>query len=423
MSSAASMFTGHRLADRKLRITLGGQLLTPSLDLGRSLFPDRFEAAVMQPDHAMVEGARWRVEVGPGLVAVRRTDPVKADRARERAERDRQATIDQGVLARLAGREPQEAARGGALVTSWSARSRSRMAETFAGLDWLPMFEGTGDLLPAMVTLTYPGDWQSVAPSAVESRRHLLMLRKRYARRWGRPMVGVWKREFQRRGAPHWHLLLVPPAGPEFASWLSHTWASIVGSEWCGRACWDKREWPEVCCERGRHVLAGTGIDYADGLRARDPRSVGVYFAKHGSFAGKEYQNEAPAEWVEQGTVGRFWGVWGLDRAVAAVEVAPVEGLAAARTMRRYSRANSYVTRVPVWRYRTRVDPETGEVTARWRKASKPQRVYRVRRDTGYLVVKDGPAFASGVARYLDGLRRPEQVVTRSGAGPVGFLP
>lgn len=407
VSASAALFHGHRVEDRTLGVTLSGaSTLGAAAAKSRELWPDRFAAARHQPDHELVEGPRWRVMVSPGVVAVRRQDPARAERAAERAVR--------AMMIRQDMPSSDVVESGGATVREWSRKSRSNMTRTLAELDWTPLFEDAA-AVPAMVTLTYPGDWLTVAPNAAACRRHLDLLKKRFTRAWGRKLVGVWKREFQRRGAPHWHLLMVPPHGEVdglgFSRWLSREWAAIVA-----------HPDPE---ERRRHLLAGTGVDYAEGVKARDPRSIGVYFAKHGAFADKEYQNHAPQEWldVEGGSVGRFWGVWGLQRATAGTLVHPEEARAAVRTMRRWSRANSYEARVPVWRYRSRVDVETGEVTARWRRSTKKARVYRVKGEAGFLVVKDGPAFASALARHLDGLYRPGSVVSRSGAGPVGFLP
>lgn len=429
VSAAAGMFTGHRIPERTLGVTLPPSwdpTLTVANAKSRELWPDRFIPDDRAERRELVEGPRWRIMVSPGTVSVRYSDPARADRTHERqviAEQGRDGTVVN---------EPVES-RGAALITSWSKRSRGRMAEVFAQLDWSPMFTDPS-AVPAMVTLTMQGGhapgctetegewacgttgcrWLTSAPCAQASRRHLLLFRKRFERAWGRKLTGVWKREFQRRGAPHYHLLMVPPHGhtkdgQTFREWLGPTWANIVG---------------DPCSEvRSEHAARGTGIDYADGVRARDPRSVGVYFAKHGAFADKEYQNAAPAEWVETGSVGRFWGVWGLDKAVAGVEVHPDEARAAVRTLRRHSRANSYVTRVPVWRYRTKVDPDTGEVRASWRRATKKQRVWRMKGEAGFVVTRDGPALAGQLARHLDRLRRPESIIGRSGAGPIGFLP
>ena len=150
-----------------------------------------------------------------------------------------------------------------------------------------------------MPTLTYPGDWLTVAPDAETVKRHLAALAKRYERTWGEPLIGPWKLKFQRRGAPHFHISTTPPMGfatititdPEtneprwadFRTWLSLAWAEIV----------DHPD-PE---QRRRHRLAGTGVDYAEGIKLTDPRRMAIYFAKYGTSGGKEYQHQVPREW------------------------------------------------------------------------------------------------------------------------------
>jgi hypothetical protein len=286
-----------------------------------------------------------------------------------------------------------------------------------------------GSRVPAMVTLTYPGDWLAVAPSAKVAKRHVEALRKRFERDWAQPLVGIWKREFQRRGAPHYHVLMVPPSGRRngqtFQEWLAAAWVAVVGH----------RD-PE---QRARMLAVHLGpgvVDFSEGARALDPVRLAVYFAKHGSFAAKEYQNEAPREWLHEAGcsdaadcdgcsregVGRFWGYWRLKRAVKAVEIAADVAQALVRTMRREARSRRYYVRRPVWRKVTTVDRETGEIGWRWRRRTSLVPVLRMRHSSGTLLVNDGPAYASQlaiVARQATTVRS----VWNSGAGPVGFLP
>ncbi|NIB31079.1 hypothetical protein HBB16_04100 [Pseudonocardia sp. MCCB 268] len=70
-------------------------------------------------------------------------------------------------------------------------------------LDYTPLY--AGGQLPAM-SLTYPGDWETVVPTGPVLKAHMKALRKRYLRAWGGDWACVWKLEFQRRGAPHVHV-------------------------------------------------------------------------------------------------------------------------------------------------------------------------------------------------------------------------
>jgi hypothetical protein len=148
-----------------------------------------------------------------------------------------------------------------------------------------------------MVTLTCPGDWLTVAPTAESVTEHFAALCKRYAP-WGEELIGPWKKEFQHRGAPHLHLSSTPPmrfttiTDPDtgqrrevdFKTWLSITWADTVG-----------HPDPE---QRRKHRAASTGVDYAEGIRLTDPRRMAVYFAKYGTAGGKECQHRVPEEWT-----------------------------------------------------------------------------------------------------------------------------
>lgn len=439
VAQAAALFAAERNPDRSVE-------LLPVTAGGARSWARTLEFGFSEPwrDRELVEGPQWRVEVGPGVVAVRRRDPARAERSAQRASDD--ARVRANLAAVRLRREGPEAADGSSprdepapartrVVRAWSPRSRSRMVEAIASLDTAPLFAREGWRV-GMVTLTYPGDWLAVAPTAEASRRHLLALRKRFERFYGVPLVCIWKREFQRRGAPHWHLGMPCPEGRHkgltFRAWLSRTWAEIVGAESCGGALVECRG----SCEFHRHEVAGTGVDFAEGARFSDPRRFGVYFSKHGSFAAKDYQNEAPAEW--EGSVGRFWGYWGLDKAVHAVPVAPDVALAVVRAARRWDRARGVVVPVRRWRQTSRgtlrVQAATGEIEAggpRWRKRKTTVRSVRLRQGAGYMVVNSGPAFASELARVASGVQTvkdPARVIAHAGRvrvvyGPAGFLP
>lgn len=268
------------------------------------------------------------------------------------------------------------------------------MCKTFCQLNYLPMLL-LGVL--AAVTLTYPGDWLTVAPDGEAVKRHLQMLKERWSREWGKPMA-LWKMEFQKRGAPHFHLLCPlmtrqhAADGRPFRQWLSETWAEVVAHPDPG--------------EYARHVAAGTRIDVKEGLKCKDPKRVAIYFSKHGLFRSKEYQNQPPAEWVEAGkSCGRFWGVWGLEKAVEVAEVPREDAVRAARVLRGWSgRLVSYRDGWPVHCQvaahdvsAPRIDTRTGVL--RGRKVRR--RVKRLRSGRGWVSVNDGAVFASQLARYL----------------------
>ena len=359
------------------------------------------------------EGPRFRIVVSPGALAVESRDPARAERAWERQERARELEVEM-VAAYIAehGVAPAEPLPARE-ITEWSRKSRARMFRRFCEVDYGPLLERQG--MPGMVTLTYPGDWLTVAPDGKAVKKHFKAFRKRWERAWGEPLLALWKLEFQARGAPHLHFYTVVPQGTaggrQFREWLSATWAAVVDHP-------DAEEFR-------RHQLAGTGVDYAAGLRARDPRRIAVYFSKHGLYAAKGYQNEVPPEWRERGKgPGRFWGVWGLQRCARAVEVAPQTATMAARVMRRWAAAQDVTREVRAPRYEGGHRLESaypdviGLAGAQLVAAYRPCQYRRVRRRAkrlprgrGWISVNDGPAFALEVARYMEAgpLRVPGQ--------------
>ena len=133
---------------------------------------------------------------------------------------------------------------------------------------------------PSMITLTYPSEFPC---SGVEVKRHLnhfLLCLKRHLGK----VLYLWFLEFQKRGAPHFHILLsvgLPEdrwdRGLEYA-WLSNTWYRVVGSG-------DEK-----------HLQAGT--------RWEDLREVegGRHYVV--KYASKTYQKQVPGGFRD---VGRFW--------------------------------------------------------------------------------------------------------------------
>jgi hypothetical protein len=132
----------------------------------------------------------------------------------------------------------------------------------------------------SMVTLTYPNEFPT---DGAIVKAHLGSMLRSLKRRLGEPLTYVWFLEFQKRGAPHVHILLTVgltnEEAPILRSWLSQRWYKIVRSG-------DEN-----------HLLAGTNWQntrQAEGLRH--------YVVK---YAFKTYQKEVPEGFRH---VGRFWG-------------------------------------------------------------------------------------------------------------------
>lgn len=161
-------------------------------------------------------------------------------------------------------------------ITSWSQRSRNRLSKTLEAIDWSSL----GEMI--FVALTYPNDTKGEF-TAQKAKRDLAALFMRWRRRWGNP-VGAWKMEYQRRGVPHFHLLVKAPAPlGEMREWLRKVWFEVVGSG------------------VSKHYVAGTSCDI---WHDKEPS----YFAWYARKGTKGYQNTAPDGQVP----GRWWGLWGL---------------------------------------------------------------------------------------------------------------
>lgn len=388
-----------------------------------------------------------RIEIGPGVVAISRKDYAKAWATRERAHEHREKETK--ALANWLtqeGRFPRDRMPSREIV-GWSRKSRTNMRKTIGNIDWSE--ELSPERAPAMVTLTYPGDWLACAPDGKTSKRHLKQFKKAYKRAWGHKIAGFWKLEFHRRGAPHYHIFMVCPRGRSkkatevnghwiaphlpWKMWLSLTWASCIN--------------PPDPEEYQRSIRAGTGVDYAKGLKGRDPRRISEYFVKEAGASAKAYQNIVPPEWQEPGKgPGRFWGYWQVYKRVYGVELPERDAIALSRTMRRWFRAKGaaatrLVPRVAGGRpWPVKMPGGRQEVIglagAQLVESQEPAKMRRARRrinrmhhrgGAGWVSVNDGANFASQLARCLDVMhaQEPAEVprALRRAARPEHFEP
>lgn len=343
----------------------------------------------------LLPGSWPELRIAPGMVEYRRFDRSQHDRARaaEQARlsdawRRRKLEHDRATFgpmafaltpAEIADLDAPKVVRPRGQIVAWSSRSRARLVKSIVSLDLAPLV--SADRLPVMLTLTLPDNWLTVAPDGEAAARIFDRFRRAWAHRFGAP-AWLWKREFQRRGAPHWHLWLVPPVElGEFREWLAGTWADAIAN-------------PDPEHDR-RSRLAGTNVSQADGMAARDPKRLAIYFLKESlGGEGKAYQNAAPAQWRGK-TIGRFWGVAGLRPAVATVELDPSVTVQLWRVLRHVRRSKGVTRRQLV----ERINQSTGEV--RYRAV---RRRVAARASAGWVAVNDGPALASQLARWLSTL-------------------
>jgi hypothetical protein len=265
-----------------------------------------------------------------------------------------------------------------------SRKSRNNMRRLFLSLPW--------ELLgprPAMVSLTYPGDWRRWVPNGRVLEAHRRAFERRWVRRWGEPLVGVWVKEFQASGRPHMHLYVglptglsdedfeglrqrtllrhryerslgryqgraaLPPVnkqyGGEFATWIRDAWTEIVGT-------WG--------VDRKHHVR---GVDVAvmfwseEVAATADRTRVAAYLAKE---AGKWRQKNPPEGFVG---VGQYFGRWGRKVGFnPVVEELPVEREVAEEIERRLSRWVNWKLYVESHGASRTLRPQTGMFLRHW---------------------------------------------------------
>jgi hypothetical protein len=187
-------------------------------------------------------------------------------------------------------------------ISSFSSASRRRLMRKLA------MINKTD--LPLFITLTYPNHYPD---DAVTYKAHLEKFIKRLKYRF--PNVsGIWKLEFQARGAPHYHIFVWGLPEVDLRDFISNQWYEVVKSG-------------DI-----KHLRAGTQI-----ARVRSWRGVMSYASK---YMGKKIEGEFE--------VGRFWGCFYPEKIpwsrIEKYKVFDSQVLLAMRYMRRYAgiRSRSY---------------------------------------------------------------------------------
>lgn len=242
--------------------------------------------------------------------------------------------------------EAPEGRRG--VITEWSSRSRANMAATIGSLD-LSDWNADGRRALMFITLTLPGEWQQVAPTGAAFKRIMDNFRRAWDRRLGK-LMGVWKLEFQERGAPHLHILATAPAriGGRLAyKWIAQQWVAAVNHP----------DHEQRRLQLSAHDFSNedhpTGcVEIVD--QWADHKKLAVYFNKHSAKTrdAKEYQHNVPAQWRRPGAgPGRFWGVWGLKRATCRVPVSRVTAAKVLRIMRHVAEARNADQQLRVLRH------------------------------------------------------------------------
>jgi len=197
----------------------------------------------------------------------------------------------------------QERDRRGA-ISGFTWRSRNRLLIMLNSIDQAKL----DPTKVRFVTLTYPLEF----PTARASKRDLDSIVKRYERAFGRTSI-IWKIEPQKRGAPHYHLMLFGDLKPDLDAervWWANNWYEVVESG-------DKK-----------HLLAGTSLEIV-----RQWQGVVSYASK--KYMGKVVVG-SEGDWKH---AGRYWGVRRRDLLPIVIlehDLPEAQAVVVARTIRRW---------------------------------------------------------------------------------------
>lgn len=153
-------------------------------------------------------------------------------------------------------------------IKGFSAKSRRTL------LSYVNRLDVSGGAV--FLTLTYPDSY----PDERRAKAHLEAFRKRLEHSYGKHGA-IWRLEYQRRGAPHFHVLLFDmPFVPK--AWYQRAWGGVIGYD---------RPFTRVEWVRGRRKV----LMY-----------VAKYMGKEGDRVGLTNSHNARSS----AGPGRFWGMW-----------------------------------------------------------------------------------------------------------------
>ena len=176
-------------------------------------------------------------------------------------------------------------ARGGGVrkaIKGYSKKSRLNLRSELNRVEW----NAIDNSKVFMITLTYegiPSDGREVMGDLGAFRRRL----DRWSDERGIEYGAVWIKEFQRRGAVHFHLLVV----------FSELLRGDFRFHRDGLIKFVSRSWHEITGSSDKGLRAGTRVEGVG-------RSAIGYMMR---YMGKDYQKNVPPDFKN---VGRFWGFW-----------------------------------------------------------------------------------------------------------------
>lgn len=207
-------------------------------------------------------------------------------------------------------------------VFGFSKASRRRLVDKLMLVPWSELND-QGPASPTatafLVTLTYPRDFPARAST---SKVHLDNWHRALAHTTDKGYSAIWRLEYQKRGAPHYHILMFfdrPVHTTSFLNWSLQSWAKVVksGDRW--------------------HPLRGVDVRPVSTDNAGNGKLM-LYLVKYLTK-------------LDEGTTrtGRCWGEWGnIPQVVrAAVTFQTTAGFARLlRRIRRWGKRSPYLRKL-----------------------------------------------------------------------------
>lgn len=220
-----------------------------------------------------------------------------------------------------ASHKPHRTASTRGKVTTFTKRSRKRLIEKFNRLDIKHR--------PVFITLTYP----AVYPHPRRAKSDLRCLLKRISRHYPDAiMSGIWRMEFQQRGAPHFHIIVF---GMPFLmkETLQQMWSDVIHDD-TGKVFTRIEQVKGV-----RHMMAYVSKYVAKVSPGGGFNYVPYLSSPENDDTDNDTDNDNDGEGGE--SIGRWWGVWNEDNLpYGMLQVVEVAGAAFAliHTLKRAAR-------------------------------------------------------------------------------------
>ena len=197
-------------------------------------------------------------------------------------------------------------------VSSFSKKSRTRLREFLQSIDWNSIevnriYE---------ITLTYHNNFSK---DGKKIKNDLKKLIKNILYNYPKSVI-IWKLEYQRRGAPHYHLIMIAESPVELGDYLvmkngefkfynreTKTYLNNAGEN--GLRNFIQLHWNRITKEDAENFNSGIEVDRvrnSSGL----PHYLVKYVSKDRKFKEEDYQHDVP-DWMKN--AGQWWGCYNKD--------------------------------------------------------------------------------------------------------------